>query len=229
MSIWGKQLQFIDVTGSETINVIQRDLELDVYGCQHLTPQPETIVDLGAHVGMFSILMSKQYLDAKICAVEPMTNNYECLRQNITLNQAKVTPIKAAIGDGKMMSLFQHPKNSGMCSQFNWPDYQSEKVRTFLLDDLLRHIKYSKVDLLKVDIEGAEYLALNTFEGWDKIGRLAIELHGIAQLTKEENDELQVKCEEFIYSKLPRDRVCLLSDSKWVVWGETRAHPHLSL
>jgi hypothetical protein len=43
---------------------------------------PQTVVDAGAHIGLFSILMKNRFPAAKIVCIEPDKNNYEALNKS---------------------------------------------------------------------------------------------------------------------------------------------------
>ena len=49
----------------------------------------DTIIDIGSHVGLFSLLASKFCTEGKIFSYEPIKDNFECFVSNIKLNQIK--------------------------------------------------------------------------------------------------------------------------------------------
>ncbi len=53
-----------------------------------------------------------------------------------------------------------------------------EEVPCRTLDSLLDELVLERVDLLKVDIEGAEYEAFAAFDRWELIGTIVLEWHG---------------------------------------------------
>jgi FkbM family methyltransferase len=136
---------------------------------------PSTIVDVGAHIGMASILFARKYPTAKIIAVEPEPSNFAALIRN-TAPYKTITPIQAALwredGEVTLGASNAHPKGA-----FQIVDNGRQRVRAIAMGTLMRETGIHSIDLLKVDIEGAE---LEVFEScpWIRDVRvLAIELH----------------------------------------------------
>lgn len=164
-------------------------------------PDGGLLIDLGANVGVFSIVLSK-LLGFNAIAVEPMRNTFNCLQDNIKVNGARnVKPLKLAIGNyGDKVDLFQNPINSGSSSKFQFLDnFPSETVRCETLDSLIE--PYESIDLLKVDIEGSEYEMIPAFKAWHKIKNLTIELHQLPLLTDAENKTLIRNAATYIENK----------------------------
>lgn len=74
----------------------------------------DTVVDVGAHVGVVSIYLAKKFPFIKVYAIEPDPQNYACLRRNIELNGVtNVTAVnKAVTGDGRATTLYADPWDS---------------------------------------------------------------------------------------------------------------------
>ena len=54
---------------------------------------------------------------------------------------------------------------------------QSVRVETWSLDYILEKIDRPQIDLVKFDIEGAEYGVFESFTGWDRVEVFSGELH----------------------------------------------------
>jgi FkbM family methyltransferase len=137
--------------------------------------RPNTIVDAGAHIGMASILFALRYPKAKIIAIEPEPSNFAALIRN-TAHYKTITPIQAALwredGEVTLGASQAHPKGA-----FQIVENGRQRVRSITMDTVMRETGIESIDLLKVDIEGAE---IEVFEScpWIKNVRLiAIELH----------------------------------------------------
>lgn len=128
------------------------------------------MVDIGANIGAVSLFVDSMNhgRDAekpaiKVFAVEPEPHNLEFLKKNIADNPVKnITVINKAVWheSGKMKisnrggnaSLFEHPKNGGYT-----------EIETITIEQLFRENNIKEADVMKVDIEGAEYdLLINT-------------------------------------------------------------------
>lgn len=136
---------------------------------------PKTIVDAGAHIGMASILFALKYPAARIIAIEPEPSNFAALIRNIAPYKA-ITPIQAALwredGEVTLGASNAHPKGA-----FQIVENGRQRVRAITMDTVMREADIHSIDLLKVDIEGAE---IEVFESclWIKnVGLIAIEMH----------------------------------------------------
>lgn len=120
------------------------------------------VIDGGANVGFFTLLMSKLVgTEGKVLSVEPGTNNLFKLEENIKLNKCEnvevidkplwdrtqVVELHMCV-DGSKNSLKPHPDTRG-----------SVLIESAMLNDF-EDENYSFVRLIKLDIEGAEEMAL---------------------------------------------------------------------
>jgi len=135
-----------------------------------------TVIDLGAHVGIFSLMFARSV--EKIIAVEPEQNNFGLLQRNIEWNGIKnVFPINIAVGkpSGNM-----YISNQGKRARttFSKPGSQFQEVKQQSLDVLIKKLKIKKVDLLKIDTEGAELMIIqNAGKTLAITERIILEVH----------------------------------------------------
>ena len=136
---------------------------------------PNTIVDVGAHIGMASISFALLYPTARIIAIEPEPANFAALVRNAAPYKT-ITPIHAALwrqdGEVTLGLSNAHPKGA-----FAIVENGVQRVRAITMETAMREAGIHSIDLLKVDIEGAE---IEVFEFCPWIGNvrvLAIELH----------------------------------------------------
>jgi len=135
-----------------------------------------TVIDLGANLGYFSLLAANiMGASGKIYSFEPESNNYKYLLKNIELNNYNITATQKAVADKNGKAKFyicpydsgHHTLNQyeGISSYRSVPLYSKEEfieIDTIKLDDFLSE----RVDVIKMDVEGSEMLALM---GMDKI------------------------------------------------------------
>jgi FkbM family methyltransferase len=160
-------------THYEGLQVIDELLILNQYDLAYRL-KPRVVVDVGAHIGVFSIPMALTILDlygdGLVVAVEPATINYRALINNIVTNRVEkiVKPIKAAV------SANQSP------IEIEWIGTK-ESVASITMTQLLEFIKdygYNTIDLIKMDIEGAELDIITKDPEWlDHTKALVMELH----------------------------------------------------
>jgi len=116
------------------------------------------VVDLGGHIGTFSIFIASNFKKAKIFTFEPDRENYNILNQNIKLNNiknvyAKNLAISDYIGKG-----FLKKENMNTDAYF----LENVKGKKFncdvsTLESAIKKFGIKKIDILKIDIEGGEY------------------------------------------------------------------------
>jgi FkbM family methyltransferase len=143
----------------------------------HFTPKEgDVVVDVGAHIGPYSIIASKRVgPNGKVVAIEADPDNFDLLSRNIQLNKlSNVIPLNyAAYSEAKKIKLYlpsageksQYTKYNTIMSDRARNDEKFVEVKANTLDYLLQSknmIKQEekKVNWIKIDVEGAEYEVL---------------------------------------------------------------------
>jgi FkbM family methyltransferase len=124
----------------------------------------DLIFDAGANMGIFSLLASKH--GAFVVAFEPSPDIYKRLNTNIQLNRAEgtVRAVNSAIANECSSVLFFEARygNQGVGRIFSFGDTgesaEKHRVPADTLDNYAQ--QYGTPQLIKIDIEGAEWLAL---------------------------------------------------------------------
>ena len=136
---------------------------------EHLAPG-STFVDVGAQIGYYSLKAGPVVgPGGHVIAVEPNPATISKLQANIAASGASmvaVAPVACSDSEG-VLDLFAAPEsNTGETSLSKTNASQSGvvarsyKVRARPLDDIVREAGLSRVDVIKIDVEGAEYLVL---------------------------------------------------------------------
>lgn len=119
------------------------------------------VIDVGANVGFFSLLVRELFPKSIIYAIEPANQTYVALQLNFR-NDKNIKLIKTAISNKKgHADLFFDPKLSAISSLKQEKDKIKnsqvvERVETITLDSLLTSRKIPVVDILKIDVESFE-------------------------------------------------------------------------
>jgi FkbM family methyltransferase len=143
---------------------------------------PRVIVDAGANIGLASVFYANKFPDARIIAVEPERSNFEMLRRN-TAPYLNVTPVQVALWkENRPVNMLDTGKgNTTFRTQLGDEDSEAEKawnVAGVTLDRLMAEYGIERVNLLKVDIEGAEKDVFEHSQAWiDRVDIIAVELH----------------------------------------------------
>ena len=129
------------------------------FGDEYLAPDgvdPEVIVDLGSNAG-FSVLFFKSvYPNARIVAVEPHTGTFQRLRIN-TSHLDGVELVNAAVTDRDGETTLFSGSESWAAALTPSADRRTETViPAVTLQRIVEDLDLPRIDLLKMDIEGAE-------------------------------------------------------------------------
>jgi len=147
-------------------------------------PTPETIVDAGANVGLASRFFAQKFPDAKILALEPEESNFSQLCRNMA-DYPNVVCIKKALWTTTgTLKLFDpgmgkwSVRVDGDAKPGDAPLPEVGSAQCVTISDLMSEYGLTRIDLLKVDIEGAEKELFAASSEWiDKVDAIAIELH----------------------------------------------------
>jgi len=114
--------------------------------------------DVGANVGFYSLLASKLVVSGKVFAFEPAPRNLLYLKKHLTLNRVtNVEVLAVAVSDRNGFSSFEI-EETGFMGHLSGEGKITVPVVT--LDFLVEEGKVLPPDYVKMDIEGAELLAL---------------------------------------------------------------------
>ncbi len=122
----------------------------------------DVVLDIGAHIGYYTVIAAKIVgKEGRVYAFEPDPKNFSILQNNIALNGYKnVTLINKAVSDTEGLSnLFLNTKNTGDHRIYKSEKYnKGVKIETITLDNFFK--SNTHIDLIKIDIQGAEVRAL---------------------------------------------------------------------
>ncbi len=142
----------------ETAETIQRHL-----------PADGTFVDVGANIGMFSLLAARLWApEGRVLAIEASPPVHDWLMQNVRRNPAPHLTVRhAAVTNtsGQTVRFFNAPAEhfgmGALTDRFDGTVTPAE-VPTITLDDAIAEAGLKRVDVIKVDVEGYE---LGVFQG----------------------------------------------------------------
>ncbi len=123
----------------------------------------DVVIDAGAACGLTTYLFSKVVgPEGKVVAVEPDPRNFACLTENVKrLQTQNVSLLHAAVWESEDLLYFSSEDDMGPTELAVSPTRPDEiGVKALTLSDISRELGLSRVDHVKVDIEGAEYEAL---------------------------------------------------------------------
>lgn len=140
----------------------------------------KTIVDIGAHVGAFTIWAALRSPDARILAIEPNPETFVQLVSNISENSLddRVTAVNVAIGPKEGTGALEL-LNHSLGSRLSRTGVGEVAVRVETVASVLGAATIDRVDMLKVDCEGMEYEIFRSMSGRElsAITTIACEYH----------------------------------------------------
>jgi FkbM family methyltransferase len=126
----------------------------------------DTIIDIGAHIGFFTIKAAKKATEGKVYAFEPFSKHFQLLEENVKQNNlSNVKIFNEAVSDKQGTTTFYYTMNGdpGDTSLYvvnPEKEHYQEEIKTFSLDELFEREQINKCDFLKLDCEGSEYKIL---------------------------------------------------------------------
>ena len=145
---------------------------------------PKTIIDAGANIGLASIYFSNKFPGSKIIALEPEESNFALLKQNVAL-YGNIIPVCGALWheDGRIDLVDPGLGEWGFMTQAQDDVKQGygeilHEARGMTVDTIMKKQGIEHIDILKIDIEGAEQEVFGNPSSWiGKVDALIIELH----------------------------------------------------
>jgi FkbM family methyltransferase len=139
---------------------------------------PLHILDLGANVGYASITFATRWPRARVLAVEPDAHNATLLARN-TRAWPRIECFRAAVWARPARVCIANPSAAPNAFRMaELPDTPEETVEAYTIPQLLEFMGCDRLDLLKMDIEGAEAEILRHSSEWlDHVDTMVIELH----------------------------------------------------
>lgn len=201
-SILGRQRKLIEMElrsglrfrirgGHSSDHNIFREVFIEqIYTPGNLQLNGGTVVDVGAHIGFFSVMAAQTA--KRVIAVEPTEYNGSLFEENIKSNGLKnVTLVRKALGRAagkRKMYVNKVAYHTGLHSFYkdiaaDGASGQVEEIEmeTIKIDQLFEENKIRSCDFLKMDCEGAEYdILLNASDQTlKKINKIAISVHNV--------------------------------------------------
>ena len=161
--------------------------------------RPQLILDCGANVGYSAAYFASKYPQTKIIAVEPEPLNFKMLTYNTHFFD-NVTCINSAIwyNEGYIKILPDMPGNTLAFMTEDTTADNPEALKTTTISKLLLNSGFEEIDILKIDIEGAECEVFNDIakpdEWLSKVKVMVIELH----------DRMKIGCSHIFFKAVSR-------------------------
>ncbi len=138
---------------------------LDIAVFEKFIKAGDVVMDVGANIGMYALLAGKiTGSEGRVFAFEPTKKTFNCLVDNISLNQAtNVTPVNAVVSDKDgALSFFEH-EYSHEQNYIAGAGEKGREVKSVRMDTFMKEARLQSASFVKIDVEGAEMLVLESF------------------------------------------------------------------
>lgn len=171
------------------LHVWREVFEFGEYGCVDVE-DAAWILDIGGNVGFSALWFAQRYPEARIVVVEPDHGNYEMLLANVG-GEPRIHPIRAAIapaGAPRQRVVTGVVRFGGATLETMPVDEEIDGVDGAIDDDsvvdsidvatILDRFGIDRLDLMKIDVEGAELAVFEDSAAWiDRVDAIVAELH----------------------------------------------------
>lgn len=144
--------------------------------------EPEVIVDAGANIGASTLYFRMRYPGSVIYAIEPEGSNFDLLTKN-TAAYSDVYPENCAVWYENSDLVISNPDAEKYAFRMNEAGKAGNIIRGFTIDELMKRWGLTRIDILKMDIEGAEkgLFELPGIPWMKKVRVLIVELHEVME------------------------------------------------
>jgi FkbM family methyltransferase len=160
----------------------------------------KVFVDVGANIGGYAIRAAKH---CKVYAIEPLPRNYKILKINEKLNNVKINSFNIAAGNkNEKVKLYYTQGNLGL-STIKYVQNYFVEVEMKPLDEIINE---ESIDLMKIDVEGAEDLVLEGARNCLKRTKMVIierseSFRKVYRILKEEGFKLSKFLDNVLFTK----------------------------
>lgn len=135
---------------------------LDEYKfAQETLPENAVIIDIGAHIGTFSLMAAKRYPKARIISFEPLPENCQFFLENVELNHFKNIKLRREVVAAKSgeltFNMYDNVTAGTLFIQENDAPSGTISCNAVTLDSVFESERIDRCHCLKLDCEGAEF------------------------------------------------------------------------
>lgn len=178
-----KSAFFLEIYANSTqdMYLLNVDDDLTIREIKKLS-EGNVFVDVGANIGLYSFYAAQKVgKNGKVLSIEPSFREYRRLLKNIELNKVNnILPFNCIVSEANDIVKFSiEDRHTGMNKIANNTTGNIREILSFKLDFIIELFSISKIDLIKIDVEGAEMLVINGMKSLlheQRIKQLIIEI-----------------------------------------------------
>lgn len=162
----------------------------NIFCANYVPPKPdncEKVIDLGGNIGLATIYLAQRLPKMRVFIVEPFADNVRMIERNLAglINEGRCTVEQGAMwrADEELEVLPPPiPGSFGAIRVAAASSGNSDRVAGMTMDTLIDRSGFDRVDLIKIDVEGAESgIFVNGSDWVERVRSIAIEFHGDAR------------------------------------------------
>lgn len=118
------------------------------------------VFDVGANIGMHSLILAEKFPKSIIYSFEPIKETFNFLKKNVEINSlVNMNPHNLAVSNkvGKLLMTGDEGTGNHIIKT---KQRNTTAVNTITLDRFVKEKKVTRIDLMKIDVEGAELMVL---------------------------------------------------------------------
>jgi FkbM family methyltransferase len=169
----------------------------DVYGlvCDKLA-SCRNIIDLGANIGLASVYFAVKYDNVKIFSIEPDSGNFELSKRNLEkfIKENRVSCMQGAVWNKNCQLVISNPNDDPVLFVMEEASSVDQKntIPGMNMQKIIELSGFKTIDLLKIDVEGAEVEIFKSDLSWIKdVKAIAIEFHDESRTVCEFNKKIK--------------------------------------
>ncbi|MBU0727226.1 FkbM family methyltransferase [Patescibacteria group bacterium] len=172
----------------------------------------DCVIDIGGHLGFFSLYASLLNSDVPIYAFEPHIGNYEILKQNLKENRIRnIFSRQLAVSDKAGQAKLEISKedlNHSLVDVLE-PTGNTQDVQTTTLERIFTKNNIGHCDLIKIDCEGAEFALLYATPAsiLDRVSNIFLEYHDWVKGADSNELKQYLEAKGFKVEKYPNNKI----------------------
>lgn len=182
-------LEFIVRARTMDRSIIKEVWMQDIYN-QHgiCVEEGDTVIDIGAHVGIFSIYAANRSKTGKVFAFEPFIENFKRLENHKKINAKSNLSVynlgMSNIEGTQTLNLSPDNNTGGHSIHLKTESDNKIEIQTIRLADFCKQEKIDQIDFLKLDCEGAEFdIIKSDMTILSKVSKIIMECHPYGENT----------------------------------------------
>jgi len=159
---------------------IDEEAKLDVYNISKYCKNGNLIIDVGANIGAFAVFAKSLFPESRIICIEPMADNFEVLKKNA--GDFACLEYGAISNTNRKLTMYHFGSEASACHSIYSGDVKGStpvQVNGISFESLVNKYKIEKVNFLKMDCQGAEFIIIPSISRsiLKKIDYIALEIH----------------------------------------------------